>query len=114
MLFTRAKILTASALLAAGCLVSGVAFAGEEKNKKERPKLEGIPVEGFQQLLPRGGIPALVDPDFVSVEDAEIPDEAWVLGFERDGEAFAYDLNLLNRHEVVNHGTESGAFAAVW
>ena len=45
---------------------------------------------------------------------AEIPDDAWVLGFHRDGESFAYDLNLLNAHEVVNHGSERSRFAAVW
>ena len=96
--------------LVAALLIPGLAVADEEK----KPELEGIPVEGFQQLLPRGGIPALVDPEFVTADEAEIPDEAWVLGFERDGDAFAYDLNLLNRHEVVNHGTETAKFAAVW
>lgn len=71
-------------------------------------------VDGFQQLLPRGAIPALVDPTFVAATDADLPDEAWILGFARDGQTFAYDLNLLNAHEVVNHGTESSRFAAVW
>ena len=99
-----------SAALLAALMIPGMAGADEEKS----PKLEGIPIEGFQQLMPRGGIPALVDPEFVSAEEAVMPDEAWVLGFERDGEAFAYDLNLLNRHEVVNHGTEATKFAAVW
>lgn len=112
---TRSTAFSLSALLVAGALCAVPAPADDgEKKPAEPPKLEGIPVEGFQQLLPRGGIPALVDPDFVSVAEAEIPDGAWVLGFERDGEAFAYDLNLLNSYEVVNHGTESGAFAAVW
>ena len=49
-----------------------------------------------------------------STSEAEMPEGAWVLGFESEGQAFAYDLNLLNSHEVVNHGTESVKFAAVW
>ena len=82
---------------------------------EEKPTLpEGPPIDGFQQLMPRGGIPALVDPDFVSASDAEMPDDAWILGFVHDGQAYAYDLNLLNHHEVVNHGPKGAEFAAVW
>ena len=103
----------ASALLLATPLLATL-LAPISSMADDKPELKGIPVEGFQQLMPRGGIPALVDPVFVSAEEAELPDDAWVLGFERDGEAFAYDLNLLNRHEVVNHGTEATKFAAVW
>lgn len=84
-------------------------------DESDRPKLpDPIPVDGFQQLLPRGAIAAITDPVFVAPDEAEMPDEAWILGFVADGEAFAYDLNLLNRHEVVNHGTEQSRFAAVW
>lgn len=71
-------------------------------------------VDGFQQLLPRGAIAALVDPSFVAATAASVPDDAWVLGFARDGEAFAYDLNLLNSHEVVNHTLGTLPIAAVW
>lgn len=83
----------------------------EEKAEELPP---GPPIEGFQQLLPRGGIPALVDPEFVAAAEAEIPDDAWVLGFEHAGEAYAYSLNLLNHHEVVNHTIGSLPVAAVW
>ncbi len=81
---------------------------------QKRPKLKGILVDGFEQLLPRGAIPALVDPVFVSAQEAELPDGAWVLGFELGGQAFAYDLNVLNGHEIVNHGHKGTHFAAVW
>lgn len=109
-----ALLTTGALLMGSWLLTAGVAPAFADETKTKKAELKGIPVEGYKQLMPRGGIPALVDPDFVSASEAEIPDEAWILGFERDGEAFAYDLNLLNSHEVVNHGTESGAFAAVW
>jgi len=73
-----------------------------------------IPVDGFEQLLPRGAIAALVDPDFVPADQAAIPDDAWVLGFSHGGKSYAYDLNLLNAHEVVNHEAGGAPIAAVW
>ena len=75
--------------------------------------LEELPPE-VEQLLPRGQIPAIFDPRFVSAEDAEIDDDAWVLGVLIDGEARAYSLNLLNRHEIVNDRIGEKSFAAVW
>ncbi len=77
---------------------------------------EGIEsaVEGFQQILPRGKIAALVNPKFVPAASADLPDTAWILGFEHEGHAFAYDLNLLNSHEVVNHRVGDLPVAAVW
>lgn len=71
-------------------------------------------VEGFQQILPRGQIAALVNPTFVPAASAKIPETAWVLGFQNEGYAYAYDLNLLNSHEVVNHSAGGLPVAAVW
>jgi hypothetical protein len=70
--------------------------------------------EGVEQILERGKIAAIVDPQFVEADEAEIADEAWVLGVEIDGQARAYSLNLLNRHEVVNDQIGETSFAAVW
>ena len=99
-----------SAMAFAGLLLPAPSVAAGEESPLPAP----IPVEGFEQLLPRGKIAALVDPDFVPAAEAEIPDDAWVLGFVSGGQAYAYDLNILNSHEVVNHGDEEGRFAAVW
>jgi len=68
----------------------------------------------FKQLVPRGYIPAIDDPQFVGAGEAEIDDEAWVLGVALDGKAKAYSLNLLNRHEVVNDRFGDRPVAAVW
>lgn len=74
-----------------------------------------VPVPaGYQQILAPGEIPAVDDPRFVSAADARLPDDAWVLGIVVEGQARAYSLNLLNRHEVVNDRVGSTAFAAVW
>lgn len=70
--------------------------------------------EGVQQLLPRGGIPAVFDPKYVPASSARISDDAWVLGVEIDGEARAYSLNLLNQHEIVNDTLAATPIAAVW
>ena len=69
---------------------------------------------GVEQLLPRGQIAAVFEPQFVSASEAGIPDGAWVLGVVVEGQAKAYSLNLLNRHEVVNDQSGDTAFAAVW
>ena len=108
---TGLPVLTAAALCGA---LSTAAWA--EPPTSADPSLDaGLPqIEGFKKLLPRGAIPAIVDPVFVDAEDAEMPAEAWVLGFEIGGETFAYDLNLLNRHEVVNQSVDRVDFAAVW
>ena len=89
-------------LAAAGALTTTRATAEEE------------PPAGVEQLLPRGRIAAVLDPQFVTATEAEVPDEAWVLGVVIDGVAKAYSLNLLNRHEVVNDRTGETAYAAVW
>lgn len=81
---------------------------------EERPGADSPTVDGFQQLLPRGAIAALVDPEFVPAAEAEMPDDAWILGFAHGGEAYAYDLNILNSHEVVNHRIAGSSYAAVW
>ena len=70
--------------------------------------------DGVEQLIPRGRIAAILEPEFVPADEAEIDDEAWVLGVVIDGEARAYSLNLLNRHEVVNDRVGDQPIAAVW
>ena len=56
----------------------------------------------------------MFEPVFVSAEEAEIPDDAWVLGVDIDSQPKAYSLNLLNRHEVVNDESGATKYAAVW
>lgn len=69
---------------------------------------------GYRQILPRGRIAAIDQPEYVDVEDAKVPGDAWVLGFRHGPQAYAYSLNLLNVHEVVNDRAGDQPFAAVW
>lgn len=68
----------------------------------------------FKQLLRRGAIAAITQPEFVSAQKADIADDSWIIGVVVEGQARAYSLNLLNSHEVVNDQIGEIAFAAVW
>ena len=72
------------------------------------------PPAGVVQILERGRIAAIFDPQFVTAEEAEIAEDAWVLGVVIDDQARAYSLNLLNSHEVINDRIGETSFAAVW
>ena len=75
---------------------------------------QDTPPPGVEQILPRGGIAAVFEPQFVSPGEADIPADAWVLGVVIDGEAKAYSLNLLNSFEVVNDVVGDRPVSAVW
>jgi hypothetical protein len=68
----------------------------------------------YEQILPRGAIAAITEPEYVNAEQAEIDDDSYVLGIIIDGQPRAYSLNLLNSHEVVNDKIGDQAYAAVW
>ncbi|MFQ5351352.1 MAG: DUF3179 domain-containing (seleno)protein, partial [Thermoanaerobaculia bacterium] len=82
--------------LALLALLAGVATTSDLASAADRPP------PGVEQLLPRGRIAAVMDPQFVPAAEADLPDHAWILGVAIGGQAKAYSLNLLNRHEVVN------------
>jgi len=86
---------------------------GDTTRAASEVEAETVP-DGVQMLMKRGGIPAIFDPTFVSGDEADIPDSAWVLGVSIGGEARAYSLNLLNGHEIVNDVVGGHPIAAVW
>ena len=99
------------------CYLGG--WAGPTYAQTSRPTSR--PAEGeaglpaaFKRLLPKGRIAAVRSPRYVDASKARIGADAWVLGVVVEGEARAYSLNLLNRHEVVNDVVKGTAFAAVW
>lgn len=55
-------------------------------------------------LLPPDAIPAIDDPQFYDVlgAETEYQSEELVLGVELNGEARAYPIGMLARHEIVN------------
>ncbi len=97
--------------LAGGAFLATVTAGGAAEPAVEPPS--DLPPD-FQQIIPRGRIASVDEPDFVTAREAEIPDGAWVLGVAIGGQAKAYSLNLLNSHEIVNDSSGEIAFAAVW
>jgi hypothetical protein len=100
-------------LLAAPIVLTVLGFGHVVARDKGRAQTAEIFRE-FERLLPRGAIAAVDEPEFVSAADARIADDAWVLGVEIEGQARAYSLNLLNRHEIVNDTIGENPIAAVW
>jgi hypothetical protein len=98
----------------AGCVAG---YRDPEPEPVVPPTGGGAPVElpvsesELRRPLHKDGIPAIVEPAFAedwSGLDPEVvgrdglDDDAAVVGVERDGEARAYPLAVLDRHEVVN------------
>jgi hypothetical protein len=98
----------------AGCTAG---YRGRDAPPRARPPTGGAPVDlpvpwaDIRQPLTRDAIPAIVEPVFAedwSRVDPEVAgreglaDGDAVIGVERGGEARAYPLAVLSRHEVVN------------
>lgn len=82
----------------------------EEKAKEEVPEYMII------SLLPPDAIPAIEDPQFLSVAEADEEYDARepVLGVEINGDARAYSIPLLSRHEIVNDTVGGVPVAVTW
>jgi hypothetical protein len=67
-------------------------------------------------LLPFDAIPSIDNPRFYGVDeaDAEYGPGELVLGVEVDGEARAYSVGLLSRHEIVNDRLGGHPIAVTW
>ncbi len=70
----------------------------------QRGSFEIIEGDKMYYILPRDRIPAIDDPEFVSVTKAEkfMRDDELVLGLIVNGDARAYSTWHLDRHEIVN------------
>jgi hypothetical protein len=67
-------------------------------------------------LLPPDAIPAIDEPRFYGVREAEAEYHAQelVIGVEVDGQARAYPVGLLSRHEIVNDTVAGHPIAVTW
>ena len=65
----------------------------------------GVPRDvSIYSLLPKDGIRSIDDPDFVPAAEArdDMSDHEIVIGVNIDGDARAYPITMLSRHEIVN------------
>jgi hypothetical protein len=94
-------------------LLLAVAVVAQDQEPEVHGTYQGDPM---YSLLPLDGIPAIRDPEFVSGEaaDAQMRDDEPVLGIELDGDARAYSLWHLDRHEIVNDVVGGRSIAATW
>jgi hypothetical protein len=98
---------------------SNLDIAPTDQEPGPSEEVTAIPeVRDFQivTLLPRDAIPAIDNPTFLSIEDADqvySPDEL-VIGVEFNGEARAYSIPLLSRHEIVNDTVGGVKIAVTW
>jgi hypothetical protein len=86
---------------------TGKALDGEPPTATPVPAApDTIPEEEYRivTLLAPDAIPSIDNPQFYSVSDAdqEYDLDELVLGVEFDGDARAYPIGLLARHEIVN------------
>ena len=67
-------------------------------------------------VRPRDTIPAILSPALASVSEASAWMEAneLVIGLEVDGEARAYPVRVLSRHEIVNDVVAETPVAVTW
>lgn len=65
---------------------------------------------------PKDGIPALTNPKFVSMGQADerLRDGDKLIGLEFNGEAKAYPIRILNWHEIVNDTVGGRPVAVTW
>ncbi len=70
--------------------------------------------KGAAVLLGKDAIPAIFSPQFVSASEANMPDDAHVIGVAIGDEARAYSINLLDGHEIVNDVVGGKKIATTW
>jgi len=68
------------------------------------------------QVLPRDAIPAIDDPRFESVADADrvLADDEVMIGLVGESEQRAYSTWQLDAHEIVNDVFEGRPIAVTW
>jgi hypothetical protein len=75
--------------------------------------IDGDPI---YRLLPPNAIPAILNPEYVSGEEADnqMQDTEPVLGLIMNGRAMAYSLWQLDAHEIVNDVVNDVPIAVTW
>lgn len=71
-------------------------------------------IKGFEQVVPKGKMAPLVNPEFVPADQSSIASEAWVIGMSDGATAKAYSINLLNKASVVNDTLGDRPVLLVW
>ena len=75
-----------------------------------------VPLQEIQVSVARDAIPALSQPEFLTVDRADrlLKPSERVLGVALNGEAKAYPLRILNWHELVNDSVGERPVLVTW
>jgi hypothetical protein len=75
-----------------------------------------VPLQEIQVSVARDAIPALTEPEFISVDGAHrlLKPSERVLGVALKGEAKSYPLRILNWHELVNDSVGGRPVLVTW
>ena len=82
----------------------------------QRGSYETIDGDRMYYILPRDGIPAIDDPEFVSAKEADkfMKKDELVMGLVINGDARAYSTWHLDRHEIVNDYVGDTYISVTW
>jgi hypothetical protein len=67
-------------------------------------------------LLPPDGIPAIIDPEYLTGDEAaaQMSPQEHVMGLASENDAVCWSTWQLDHHEIVNDVFEGAAIAATW
>lgn len=84
--------------------------------QRKEPKKTEVRGETMYTLMPPGGIPAIFEPEFISISEAEplyYPEEPLLVVAEGDV-AKGYSTWHLDHHEIVNDYINGKAITVTW
>ena len=92
------------------------AAAGDTREPAEEDRAIADADLEIVDILPMDAIPAIDRPEFWTVDEADrrYQPEELVLGVAFDGEARAYSVPFLSRHEIVNDSVGGRAITVTW
>ncbi len=89
-------------------IVCSMVFAGN-RTLEDLKQLKGFTVKpGAESIAP------LNSPEYVPAAQSNMPDNAWIIGLQHNGETRAYSMNLLNMYFVVNDQIGDQPFVLFW
>jgi hypothetical protein len=85
----------------------------QQRNPEVYDTVDGDPI---YRLLPPNAIPAILNPEYLSGEEADkqMQNSEPVMGLVMDGRAMAYSLWQLDAHEIVNDEVNGTPIAVTW
>ena len=89
------------------------AYSGTGADSTQRASVE-LREEYLRKLLDLDDIVPIYEPRFVPVSEASISEKDFVMGLVINGEARAYDINILTLHEMINDTVAGVPILITW